>query len=112
MKELWNLLWNDDLSIIEVDEKDYIKDKCIACNRTRHLTYEITKESTDEILGIMGVDCYEIKFQTIIDLVETCKRGLVHRLHRVDFDSYARAHLMGDIRNIQEAPMKMKRHYA
>ena len=110
MKELWKLYWEGNLYINEVEE-EYIEDKCIACNRTRRLKYELYKDQENEFIGIMGTDCYEIKFITLLELVKVCRR-LRRKVNEPGFEDIARRKIGEAMIAVREAPIKMQQYYA
>tara|TARA_R110001632_G_scaffold15138_1_gene50314 strand:+ start:361 stop:1071 length:711 start_codon:yes stop_codon:yes gene_type:complete len=110
LKQFWKLLWYDDL-IIE-KQKKLTTNICIACNANKSLKYKIIQKSSNELLGIMGIHCYEIKFISIINLVKCCKDDILLDIYRADFESNARDLIMTFIVDIQNAPRKMKLLYS
>jgi len=72
---------------------------------------EEDNDEDEEFLGIMGTDCYEIKFNPLMNLADACMR-LTLQLHRDDFNNYALEYLGRYIETVREAPARMKSLYS
>lgn len=116
MNNLWMLLWKDQLKIFKLKEPQ--KGICCACNLPRTLTYIIREKvetSTDypkglKTLGIMGCDCYEFKFSTLVNLVRKCKQ-IAQNVDKEDFHEYARKVLDYAIDKIRDSGTDMRVKY-
>lgn len=76
VKELYQLYWDDNLIIKELK---YIQQgECIACGGKRKLCYKFFRRDGVS-LGVMGTDCYSIRFGKIVKLIDVCKA--ISRLH-------------------------------
>jgi hypothetical protein len=69
--KLWSLLWHKNLRVHKL-KYFRVKYYCLACERDRLLSYEFYEKDTGCHLGIMGCDCFEVRFQKLIELVGIC----------------------------------------
>jgi hypothetical protein len=108
---LWHLSWEGVLRIRRFSQY-VVQGTCIACNRDRRLQYSIYHVDNDVEVrqGIMGVDCYEVKFVPLLKLINICKR-IAQQVDINGFDAYANNKMQSCLQEIAEAPMKMKELY-
>jgi hypothetical protein len=138
VEEHWLLHWTDDLktkSVFQVlrgleklandnpnddrfqralrrFQEDLDDSHCLFCRLRRNLTV-CTYDTSGEMpvyLGLIGADCWNIRFQPLLDLVDTCRRLALSADHP-DFDLIARRHIEACIQKIVEAPAVMADAY-
>jgi len=107
-EKLWKLLWNKNLSVRELKYSSF-KDLCLACNKPRMLSYMLSQENPKTYIGIMGCDCFEVRFQKLINLRDLCY-SLSEIVYDEDFYDVADQSLseMIDLINSAEAEMKSR----
>lgn len=134
----WNLYWTDHLkqrdahvvhfaliSLVDENpdnrqykqslkrfEKDLADSHCLFCRLRRNLsicTYD-TSGDAPVYLGLIGADCWNIRFQPLIDLIDTC-RSLALSIDHPDFELIDRRHLNACLTRIIEAPAVMAEAY-
>lgn len=113
VKKLWMLYWNGNLEMRELPF-DVEDDKCLTCGYRRHLRIMATTEHPNryvENLGYVGVDCFEIRFQLLMNLTDACKQLLEWR-NSPRFDEVVAGTLDKIKEDILMAPLKMKERYA
>lgn len=123
---LWQLHFQGQLFVRSL-LKYRIRGTCCACNLGRSLKYcfyldtpDITKDYFNklddqedgdlQLLGIMGVHCYEVKFRALMALADSCL-SLADEVDRPDFDQHARETLAGSLQRVREAPANMREIY-
>jgi hypothetical protein len=85
---------------------------CLFCRLRRNLTV-CTYDTSGEVpvyLGLVGADCWTIRFQPLLDLVDTCRR-LALSVDHPDFELIARRHIDAGIQKIVTAPAAMAEAY-
>jgi hypothetical protein len=80
MTDLWMAMWS--LSLVVVEDTP-VEGKCCACNLTRALEFNIYVRENGQIthIGVMGRDCYEVKFKVLRKLVRACYKKKLNRIH-------------------------------
>lgn len=126
MTTLWLHAWKNTLVIRSLGGFR-VRGQCHACNRRRQLKHclylkpnnfdqhafdgvDDNEDAGFELLGVMGDDCYTIKFSRLTRLISVCKH-LIRDLPRTDFEEYALATLAPYLRTIQDAPADMRYRY-
>lgn len=71
---------------------------------------ENNEAEDDRFLGIMGTDCYEVKLEPLMQLVNVCWQ-LTGNLDRDDFTEYAGQILSPVLQAVREVPARMKALY-
>lgn len=86
---------------------------CIFCRLPRNLTVCSFDCSGDAPIyqGLIGTDCWNIRFRPLVKLVETCKR-LALSVDHPNFELNARYHIEIAIEEIKMAPVKMAEAYS
>ena len=134
----WHLYWTDDLKqrsvhtvhraliklasenpdntryerSLELFEEDLVDSHCLFCRLRRNLTictYDTSGEAPT-YLGLIGADCWNIRFKPLLDLIDTC-RGLALSVDHPDFELIARRHVTACLAKIIEAPAVMAEAY-
>lgn len=91
-----------------------IRDKCILCNKTRNLHFDIVllteSPKNDEIfrlssLGYSGPHCYDFKFSYLLELAQLCRKLAW------DFNDDSEEEIKIAIDNINSGIVEMKRFY-
>ncbi len=108
MMAMWKLRWAGNLSVVSLQNFRH-RGRCIACNRKRKLKYCMF--DLRGFLGIMGTDCYEVKFNPLMKLIDVCIL-LTTQLDREDFSEYAKVVLKPTLEAVREAPAIMKALYS
>ena len=106
---LWNLLWDRNLYVVK-SKHSIPLGSCIACNRQRRLNYRLYQNDTAEKIGIMGSDCFEVRFQKLIDLRDVCYM-LSLLIHREDFYEIVEEQLEIVFDKINGAEAEMVKRY-
>jgi hypothetical protein len=109
-KTIWDLLWNQQLKITKLDRYAF-EGKCLACDKTRVLSYSFKQKIFNHYLGVMGCDCFEVRFQKLIDLHHICF-DLADSVEDFAFYDTAMAELEEIFDRINGAEAEMKRRYS
>lgn len=119
---MWMVAWKGLLSskvgAIFTDD-----DRCVACGFKRYLTYRMYEargfraqfeenefRDANGYLGIMGTDCYEVKFMALWDFVNACL-SLCFRTEEPGFNQTVTTALRAANVTIREAPAVMAERY-
>lgn len=96
---------------LRIIERDLKRSRCIFCNSKRCLTY-YARDSSQVwgYLGLIGADCFEVKFSALTNLTDVCRR-LLAEMGQPNFEEIARYEIGRAIVQIREAPVKMGERY-
>lgn len=97
---------------LELFEQDLVDSHCLFCRLRRNLsicTYD-TSGDAPVYLGLIGADCWNIRFQPLLELIDAC-RSLALNVNHPDFEIIARRHLNACLTKIIEAPAVMAEAY-
>lgn len=120
MTHLWNLFWEGKLLVVSLGDFR-LNAHCIACRKSRKLKYVILEkvEQCEEYpsgwkeLGVMGTDCYEIKFDALTDLAARCLSFTIDSEgdDEIVLDEDDLANYVTAIERVRSAPAKMAEAY-
>ena len=106
---VWDLLWQKELKIQKIQHYTF-NGKCLACEKERSLSYVFRQKLGDKYIGIMGCDCFEVRFQKLIELRDLCF-ALAEQVDEIDFFEGAQSDLQEMMDRINQAEAEMKRRY-
>lgn len=123
---LWKCYWNNNLYVRKLKEFR-LRGKCCACHCVRNLRYCFYLHTDDlddfdfrrfsdqsdgdfNLLGLMGTDCYEIKFTAMLKVVDVCWK-LVKYIDSPEFEQLVPDSLETAFERCNAAPADMKEKY-
>lgn len=106
---LWVLLWQKGLKIQKINHYSF-NGKCLACEKERCLTYGFRQKYRNIYIGIMGKDCFEVRFSKLIELRDLCF-ALAEQVNEIDFFEGAELDLQEMMDRINQAEAEMANRY-